>query len=275
MTLSLPDDEPERLKALKQYNILDTTPEQAFDDITLLASFICETPISLITLLDETRQWFKAKVGLAVSETPREVAFCNHALNQPEMLIIEDARRDERFSSNPLVTGDPNIRFYAGSQLVTPDGYPLGTLCVIDQKPRELSPDQLQALEALSRQVISQLELRRASSELQQANTKQEALIAELQEALSRIETLEGMIPICAHCKKSAMTKGTGTRWKSISASSLRLILIFPTGSVLIACRRFIQSFMSRRSALRLSFEDIDNLRRTSHILKKYCPQMS
>ncbi|XCN75428.1 MAG: GAF domain-containing protein [Candidatus Electrothrix aestuarii] len=188
--------------------MLDTTPEQAFDDITLLASFICETPISLITLLDETRQWFKAKVGLAVSETPREVAFCNHALNQSEMLIIEDARRDERFSGNPLVTGDPNIRFYAGSQLVTPDGYPLGTLCVIDQKPRELSPDQLQALEALSRQVISQLELRRASSELQQANTKQEALIAELQEALSLIETLEGMIPICAHCKKIRDDKG-------------------------------------------------------------------
>jgi GAF domain-containing protein len=202
MTIPVPENEAERLKALKQYNILDTTPEQAFDDITLLASFICDTPISLITLLDETRQWFKAKVGLQVTETPREVAFCNHALTQPEMLIIQDARADERFASNPLVTGDPNIRFYAGSQLVTPDGYPLGTLCVIDQTPRELRQNQLLALEALSRQVISQLELRRASSGLQEANTKQESLIAELKEALSRIETLEGMIPICAHCKK-------------------------------------------------------------------------
>ncbi|MGB5687129.1 MAG: GAF domain-containing protein [Candidatus Electrothrix sp.] len=208
MALPFSENEPERLKALKRYNILDTAPEQEYDDITLLASFICETPIALITLLDESRQWFKSKKGIMVPETSREIAFCNHAIIQSEMLIIQDALNDERFSANPLVTGDPNIRFYAGSQLVTPDGYQLGTLCVIDRKPRELNPEQLRALQALARQVISQLELHRSSCKLQQANNTQEELISELQEALCRIETLEGMIPICSHCKKIRDDKG-------------------------------------------------------------------
>ncbi|MCW5203371.1 MAG: GAF domain-containing protein [Candidatus Electrothrix communis] len=202
MTIPIPENELDRIKALNRYNILDTPPEQAFDDITLLASFICETPISLITLLDETRQWFKSKIGVSVPETSREIAFCNHAIMQPDILIIQNTLNDKRFATNPLVTRDPNIRFYAGSQLVTPDGYPLGTLCVIDQKPRNLSQEQRHALEALARQIISQLELRRSSYELTQANNSQKKLITELQKALSRIETLEGMIPICAHCKK-------------------------------------------------------------------------
>ena len=201
MTVPIPENEPNRLKALERYQILDTTSEQEFDDITLLASFICDTPIALISLLDETRQWFKSKVGLPVDETSREVAFCSHAIVQPGMLIIQDALNDERFADNPLVTGNPNIRFYAGSQLVTPDGYRLGTLCVIDRKPRELNPEQLDALQALARQVITQLELRRVSYSLEQANKTQEKLIAELEEAISRINVLEGMIPICANCK--------------------------------------------------------------------------
>ncbi|CAK8721939.1 GAF domain-containing protein [Candidatus Electrothrix laxa] len=208
MPIPIPENELGRLKALKRYNILDTAPEREYDDITLLASFICETPIALITLLDESRQWFKSKKGIMVPETSREIAFCNHAILQSEMLIIQDALKDQRFVANPLVTGDPNIRFYAGSQLVTPDGYQLGTLCVIDRKPRELNPEQLLALQALARQVISQLELHRSSSELQKANNTQEELISELQEALCRIETLEGMIPICSHCKKIRDDKG-------------------------------------------------------------------
>ncbi len=157
----LPLDEQHRLKALDRYQILDTDHESAFDDLTALAAYICGTPIALITLLDASRAWFKSRVGLEVTETPRELAFCTYAICQPDkLLIVPDALEDERFATNPLVTSDPNLRFYAGSPLVTPDGYALGTLCAIDRVPKNLSPEKIAALEALSRQVISQLELR-------------------------------------------------------------------------------------------------------------------
>ena len=164
----LPDDEAVRLEMLKEYAVLDTLPEQAYDDITFLASQICDTPIAVVSLVDEDRQWFKSRHGLDVSETPRDIAFCAHAILNPDaLLIVEDASKDGRFSDNPMVTSDPPIRFYAGAPLVTSTGHALGTLCVIDRKPRQLSPGQLDTLRALSRQVIAQLELRRTATELQ------------------------------------------------------------------------------------------------------------
>jgi PAS domain S-box-containing protein len=155
-------DESDRLAALQRYQILDTPPEAEFDDIVRVAAQVCGVPIALISLVDDRRQWFKAAVGLSISETPRSVGFCAHAIQQDGIFIIGDAARDPRFETNPLVAGDPDLRFYAGAPLVTPDGFPLGTLCVIDREPRELTPDQLAALGALSRQVASLLELRLA-----------------------------------------------------------------------------------------------------------------
>jgi len=156
-----PINEIERLKDLRSYEILDTPPENEFDEITFLASQICGTPISLISLIDENRQWFKSRQGLEVAETPREHSFCGHALNeQDKILIVQDSRNDERFHDNPLVLGDPNVVFYAGIPLVTPKGNSLGTLCVIDRVPRELDQSQIKALKALGNQLEKLLEYR-------------------------------------------------------------------------------------------------------------------
>src|SRR4029077_19423488 len=156
-----PDSDTARVAALEKYAILDTEPEQAFDDLTLLSSYVCKTPIALISLVDEDRQWFKSKIGLSVSETPRQVAFCSVAIQHSDVMVVPDTLQDERFRDNPLVLSDPRIRFYAGAPLINEDGYALGTLCVIDQKPREISAEQKEALQALSRLVLGQLEFRR------------------------------------------------------------------------------------------------------------------
>ncbi|MFS8911255.1 response regulator [Synechococcus sp. H60.3] len=167
----LPPNEEERLAALREYQVLDTAPETAFDEIVRLAAYICGTPVSLVSLIDEHRQWFKAKFGIeGIEETPRDVAFCAHAILSPkEPLVVPDATQDPRFADNPFVTQEPHIRFYAGVPLVTPEGQALGTLCVVDYQPRQLSPEQLEQLKALAHQVTAQLELRRTLRELAKA----------------------------------------------------------------------------------------------------------
>ena len=188
------DDETARLAALRQYRILDTEPERAFDDLALLASHICETPIALITLVDADRQWFKARTGIAETETPRAISFCAHAIRQHGLFIIQDARKDERFRDNPFVTGGPHVRFYAGAPLVTPEGHALGTLCVIDSVPRTLTAAQREALDALRRQVQAQLELRRNLHELKLA-------LAARDKAEADVVKLSSLIPYCSTCQ--------------------------------------------------------------------------
>ncbi len=174
MKARLPENEDLRLEALRRYRILDSGPESQFDDVAALAANICGAPIAMVSLVDADRQWFKAQTGLTTSEMSRDVAFCAHAILQRDLFIVPDATKDERFATNPLVTAAPNIRFYAGAPLIAPDGYALGTLCVIDHVPRNLSDQQAQALRVLSAQVVSQLEARRTKAELERLTAEGE-----------------------------------------------------------------------------------------------------
>lgn len=191
MATQVSHHEKKRLKVLWQYDVLDTVPEEVFDDLTELAGRICEAPIALISLVDEDRQWFKSKIGVTLNETSRDISFCAHAIHHEGLFIVPDAAKDRRFAHNPLVTTDPKIRFYAGAPLVTPDGHALGTLCVIDKVPRKLRLEQQQALRVLARHVMTQLELRRHARELAEVHKAREATYDELEKARAEVTTLK------------------------------------------------------------------------------------
>ncbi len=179
------------MRTLQLYRILDSESNAMFDDLTRLAAAICESPISLISLVDQDRQWFLSRVGLDVPQTPRDISFCAHAINQNDVFVVEDASLDPRFATNPLVTSEPRIRFYAGAPLVMANGSSLGTLCVIDHKSRHLTGMQLEALKTLRAAVVTQLELRRA---------------------LEDLRSLAQLIPMCAWCRSVQNAEG---RWLS------------------------------------------------------------
>lgn len=193
--MEIPANEKQRLHALQLYKILDTSAEKAFDDLTRLAATICETPISLVSLVDSNRQWFKSRHGIEPTETPREMAFCAHAILDGKVMVVEDASKDPRFAKNALVTGEPGIRFYAGAPLTVADGLNLGTLCVIDTQPRSLSAKQLEILEILRDAVITQLELKRNVADL---------------------EALERVLSMCAWCRSVRSEEDGKESWQPL-----------------------------------------------------------
>ena len=188
---AVPDDEVERLKSLRILEILDSVPEQAFDDLTLLAATLCDAPLSFVSLIDTNRQWFKSHYGTELEQTARELAFCAHAILVPDQIMeVPDTTLDVRFADNPLVLGGPRIRFYAGAPLVTDEGHALGTLCVLDQRPRQLESRQRAALQALARQTAVQLKLRSMHRALQEALESARTYQHELEEYQSRLRHL-------------------------------------------------------------------------------------
>ncbi len=198
----LPINEKERLEALKSYHIMDSLSEQEFNAITKLAASICGVPIALISLLDENRQWFKAKFGIEVDETPRNISFCQHAILDSKIYEVENALENPLFKENPLVTNEPDIRFYAGAPLIDPNGFHLGTLCVIDKEPKKLSEEQKDALETLASEVVALILLRKSKKDLENSNNEIEAMLSGLQEGIV-FQNTEGAI---LRCNKSAET---------------------------------------------------------------------
>lgn len=198
-------NERTRIKELQSYEILDTSPERAYDDITEMASEICETPIALVTLIDSDRQWFKSKIGIEPAELPRVSAFCSHAILEPnEIFLVENAQTDKRFVDNPLVTGEPHIIFYAGAPLVAENGEALGTLCVIDREPRKLTEKQKLSLRVLARQVVMQLELRRTIAQMRKVETRQNKIEISLRESEERFKAFMNNTPTVSYMKDEA-----------------------------------------------------------------------
>lgn len=184
---STASDESERLAALRRLCILDTPPENEYDDLTRLAAFVCQTPVALISIVSEHRQWFKSCIGMEMNETPRAVSFCTHALRENQLFIVPDARQDERFAANPLVVQEPGIRFYAGIPVAGPEGHALGTLCVIDHRPRELSEESRMALRVLARQVGALFQIRHQVGTLRDAAEEQARIEHRLRETQERL----------------------------------------------------------------------------------------
>ncbi|NCG22173.1 MAG: GAF domain-containing protein [Rhodobacterales bacterium] len=181
------EHEQHRIETLELYDIIDTASEDSFDKLVKLAALVCEMPISLVSLVDEDRQWFKARVGLVPQETSREIAFCNHAIQQDDIFIVADAQKDSRFATNPLVTLDPNIRFYAGAPLKMKNGQNIGTLCVIGKEASTLSPTQLEALSTIRDSVVTLIEFRRS---------------------VKRLSLLKSLLPVCAWCQSVSLKNG-------------------------------------------------------------------
>jgi PAS domain S-box-containing protein len=215
MKAPLPENEMERLAALRSFGILDSEPELAYDELSALAAYICQTPVALVSLIDENRQWFKSRVGWTAEETPREVAFCAHAILLPSLFIVPDASADDRFANNPLVTSSPGIRFYAGAPLVTAEGHALGTLCVMDHKPRELTAEQAQALRALSHQVVAQLRLRKQLAEQLRVNAELAQANETLREAIAHRQRAEQALHESEHRLDQAMQIAKQTSWEA------------------------------------------------------------
>jgi signal transduction histidine kinase/CheY-like chemotaxis protein len=220
----IPENENDRLKALREYEILDTLPEMDFDDFTKVASHICGTPIALISLVDESRQWFKSSVGLDAPQTPRDLAFCSHAILQEEVFVVPDSFEDERFKDNPLATGAPDVRFYAGAPLKTPSGHKIGTLCVIDSSPRELNDDQIEALKALARQVVNQLELRLSKKKAEKVLAQKTSFFANMSHEIRT--PLNGVIGFTGLLLDQKLSKEAYNNVQNIKECSESLLMI-------------------------------------------------
>ena len=225
---ALPENEDERLAELLSYDVLDTEAEQLFDDLTTLASQICGTPIALISLIDPDRQWFKSRVGLDAQETSREIAFCSHAILQEEVFEVPNATLDPRFHDNPLVTGSPDIRFYAGAPLITPSGHTIGTLCAIDREPKTLTEAQKTSLQTLSKSVVAHLELKRKNRELERTSQFKSDFLSyvshEIRTPLNAINTFSQLLE--GEAQKLGLPSSFTTPLSHVSKSGERLLEI-------------------------------------------------
>ncbi|WP_459745910.1 sensor histidine kinase [Pseudomonas sp. 3A(2025)] len=232
-----PADSNERLVALRSYGILDTPHESDFDDLVALAADICEVPISVVNLIEDHRQWFKAEIGLGIRETPLDVSICRHVLLQPGVTIISDLRNDPRMCANPLVTADPGLRFYAGCLLETPEGHGIGTLCVLDKTPRVLTSRQQAALKTLANQVMGQLELRRSLKQKTRLLEQKEMLLKEVNHRTkNNLQLIVGLIQLQTrqmtdHQARTALTD-TSRRIMSIAAVHEKLYQSEEVGAV-------------------------------------------